>query len=47
MPTREKKSSTRELTILSESERYRDYEQAFTAGTGLPLNLHAPDIALV
>ena len=28
--------------LLSESEVYRDYERAFTEGTGLPLRLQAP-----
>lgn len=32
------------LTRLSESQIYRDYERAFTSGTGLPLMLHAPDM---
>lgn len=29
---------------LSESQIYRDYERAFTGGTGLPLALHAPEM---
>ena len=31
------------LSALSESQMYRDYAQAFTRGTGLPLSLHAPE----
>ena len=31
------------LSALSESQVYRDYERAFTHGTGLPLSLHAPE----
>src|SRR6266540_1052966 len=30
------------VSALSESEMYRDYERAFTRGTGLPLRLHEP-----
>lgn len=37
----------RALAVLSESEIYRDYERAFTAGTGLPLRLYAPDMLTV
>jgi AraC-like DNA-binding protein len=37
------KSSQHTLETLSESEVYRDYERAFTEGTGLPLRLHGPD----
>lgn len=33
-----------DLRVLSESQIYRDYEQAFTRGTGLPLALHSPDM---
>ena len=29
---------------LSESQIYRDFERAFTRGTGLPLSLHAPEM---
>lgn len=29
---------------LSESQIYRDFERAFTRGTGLPLSLHAPQM---
>ena len=32
------------LPALTESRMYRDYERAFTRGTGLPLSLHAPDM---
>lgn len=38
------KPSQRTLEVLSESEMYRDYERAFTQGTGLPLQLHGPDM---
>ena len=38
------KSSKRTLEILSESQMYRDYEEAFTQGTGLPLRLQGPDM---
>src|SRR6266568_3712972 len=38
------KSSQRMLDVLSESQVYRDYEHAFTEGTGLPLRLHGPDM---
>jgi len=31
------------LSALSESQMYRDYAEAFTRGTGLPLSLHAPE----
>jgi AraC-like DNA-binding protein/ligand-binding sensor protein len=37
----------RTLECLSESQVYRDYEQAFTQGTGLPLRLHGPDMLSV
>ncbi|MEO8352242.1 MAG: helix-turn-helix domain-containing protein [Chthoniobacteraceae bacterium] len=37
-------SGKRALAVLSESEMYRDYERAFTEGTGLPLSLHAPEM---
>ena len=36
------KSSQRTLEALSESQMYRDYERAFTEGTGLPLRLQGP-----
>ena len=36
--------SQRTLEVLSESQVYRDYERAFTQGTGLPLRLQAPGI---
>ena len=38
------KSGQRELEILSASQVYRDYERAFTQGTGLPLRLQGPDM---
>ena len=38
------KSSKRTLEILSASQMYRDYERAFTQGTGLPLRLQGPDM---
>ena len=38
------KSSKRTLEILSASQMYRDYEEAFTKGTGLPLRLQGPDM---
>ena len=38
------KSSKRTLEILSASQVYRDYERAFTQGTGLPLRLQGPDM---
>src|SRR6266568_1927468 len=38
------KSNQRMLEVLSESQVYRDYEHAFTDGTGLPLRLHGPDM---
>ena len=41
------KSSQRTLEVLSESQVYRDYERAFTQGTGLPLTLHGPDMLSV
>jgi len=31
------------LTAISKSQIYRDYERAFTSGTGLPLTLRSPD----
>ena len=37
------KASERTLEILSASQMYRDYERAFTQGTGLPLRLQGPD----
>jgi AraC-like DNA-binding protein/ligand-binding sensor protein len=39
-----KKSDDRMLNALSQSQIYRDYERAFTRGTGLPLALHAPEM---
>src|SRR6266571_1121428 len=39
-----RKSSSRSAQeVLSESQIYRDFERAFTRGTGLPLSLHAPE----
>jgi AraC-like DNA-binding protein len=38
------KSNQRTLEVLSESQMYRDYERAFTQGTGLPLRLDAPGL---
>ena len=32
------------LSALSESQVYRDYERAFTHGTGLPLRLSGPEL---
>ena len=32
------------LEVLSKSQTYRDYELAFTEGTGLPLCLHGPEM---
>jgi AraC-like DNA-binding protein len=34
----------RMLQTLTESQMYRDYELAFTAGTGLPLSLNLPEM---
>ena len=39
-----KKNDNRMLGALSQSQIYRDYERAFTRGTGLPLALHAPEM---
>ena len=38
------KPGQRTLKVLSESQMYRDYERAFTQGTGLPLRLQAPTL---
>ena len=38
------KSCQRTLEVLSESQMYRDYERAFTEGTGLPLRLQGPGL---
>ena len=38
------KPGQRTLEVLSESQVYRDYERAFTQGTGLPLRLHGPEM---
>ncbi len=46
-PVAKPKPVSRALAVLSESEIYRDHERAFTAGTGLPLRLHAPDMLTV
>ncbi len=35
------------LAVLSASRMYQDYARAFTRGTGLPLNLHAPEVMRV
>ncbi len=35
------------LSTLSESQVFRDYERAFTRGTGLPLRLHEPEMMRV
>ena len=35
------------LEKLSESQMFRDYERAFTQGTGLPLRLHEPEMMQV
>lgn len=35
------------LSILSASQMYQDYAQAFTRGTGLPLSLHGPHLTHV
>lgn len=47
MMTDPEKSSQRMLDILSESQVYRDYERAFTHGTGLPLRLTGPELMQV
>ena len=39
-----KNNDNRLLGALSQSQIYRDYERAFTRGTGLPLALHAPEM---
>lgn len=41
------KSSQRTLDVLSNSQIYRDYERAFTRGTGLPLRLHMPEMLII
>ena len=38
------KTSRQTLEVLSASQVYRDYERAFTEGTGLPLRLQAPSL---
>ena len=38
------KASQRTLEVLSESQMYRDYQRAFTEGTGLPLRLQGPNL---
>ena len=35
------------VSVLSASRMYQDYARAFTRGTGLPLNLHAPEVMRV
>ena len=42
--THSSKASHHTLDILSASKVYRDYERAFTEGTGLPLRLQAPSL---
>jgi AraC-like DNA-binding protein/ligand-binding sensor protein len=42
-----KSASALMLEKLTESQMYRDYERAFTAGTGLPLRLHEPEMMQV
>ncbi|SRR6266487_2763697 len=32
------------LAAIAKSQIYRDFERAFTRGTGLPLSLHAPEM---
>lgn len=41
------KSNQRTLEVLTESQMYRDYERAFTEGTGLPLRLHGLEMLSV
>jgi AraC-like DNA-binding protein/ligand-binding sensor protein len=41
------KPSQHILQALSVSQMYRDYERAFTKGTGLPLRLHEPEMMQV
>ncbi len=36
------KTSHHTLEVFNASQMYRDYEKAFTEGTGLPLRLHSP-----
>ena len=38
------KANHHTLEVLTASQVYRDYEQAFTEGTGLPLRLQAPSL---
>ncbi len=38
------KTSQHTLEVLNASQMYRDYEKAFTQGTGLPLRLDAPGL---
>ena len=42
--TAPEKPGKRAVEALSESLMYRDYERAFTQGTGLPLRLQAPTL---
>lgn len=42
-----KSASALLLKKLTESQIYRGYERAFTAGTGLPLRLHEPEMMQV
>ena len=46
-PRSVKSASALLLEKLTESQMYRDYERAFTAGTGLPLRLHEPEMMQV
>jgi AraC-like DNA-binding protein/ligand-binding sensor protein len=41
------KRANASLTALTESRMYQDYARAFTRGTGLPLDLHAPEVTRV
>lgn len=40
-------TSQHTLDVLSKSQMYRDYERAFTRGTGLPLRLHTPEMLII
>ncbi len=44
VPGEKSESDQSALAALSESDIYRDYARAFTSGTGLPLQLHAPEM---
>src|SRR6266566_6270440 len=41
---RRKSSSWSVQGAIAKSQIYRDFERAFTRGTGLPLSLHAPEM---